>query len=66
MLNREWLGNIIWSFSNTLLPPYIAVQYNAISDTTRFWGPQIIFKGSADIRNSSILAHIAIENTGFI
>ena len=33
------------------------------------WTPndfQTIFKGSADIRNSSIFAHFSIENSGFI
>ena len=46
---------------HTLLPRYITVRYNMISDTTQFFlGPQIIFKkfprGSADIWNSSIFA----------
>ena len=41
---------------NTLLPRYITVSCNTISDTTQFFlGPQIIFKGLADRKNSSIL-----------
>ena len=64
----------IMQYESTLLPRYITVWYNMISDTTQSrLGPQIIFKkiqkGLADIRNSSIFAHIGrqvIENTGFI
>ena len=49
----------------TKQPRYNATHYNAISDTTLFFlGSQIIFKkylwGSADMRNSSIFAHVIV------
>ena len=63
----SWLFVSLHPYLGTLHPWYNAPQCNAISDSMLFFlGSQIIYKGLADIRNSSIFAHITIENTRFI